>query len=165
ESGAGDHRMAPGRIDCHIRSSDSASAETSACASQKPLDRPGLVGSRRSSPALHELCCMVKLMNYSTSNNRRGRVSMSSAGTRHNRPPFRADRVGSRLRPKRLFDARMAFDGAKLDTLKSGEGRSSPQLRPFEDEAIRDAVALQERVGLKSITDGEFRRRAFHQDF
>jgi 5-methyltetrahydropteroyltriglutamate--homocysteine methyltransferase len=90
---------------------------------------------------------------------------MSSAGTRHGRPPFRADHVGSLLRPKRLFNARMAFDGATLDTLKSGEGRSFPQLKPLEDEAIRDAVALQERMGLKSITDGDFRRRTFHQDF
>ena len=90
---------------------------------------------------------------------------MSSAGTKHSSPPFRADHVGSLLRPKKLFDARMAFDGTNLDTLTSGEGRSSPGLKPLEDEAIRDVVTLQERVGLKSVTDGECRRRTFHQDF
>jgi 5-methyltetrahydropteroyltriglutamate--homocysteine methyltransferase len=90
---------------------------------------------------------------------------VTSAGTKHSSPPFRADHVGSLLRPKKLFDARIAFDGTNLDTLKSGEGRSSPELKPLEDEAIRQVVALQERVGLKSVTDGEFRRRTFHQDF
>lgn len=81
------------------------------------------------------------------------------------KPPFRADHVGSLLRPKKLFEARIKFDGDEKGSFKSGAGRSSPELKPLEDEAIREAVALQERVGLHSITDGEFRRRSFHQDF
>lgn len=80
-------------------------------------------------------------------------------------PPFHADHVGSLLRPKTLKEARAAFDGDLRRTVHSGEGRSSPQLRPIEDQAIREAVALQERVGLQSITDGEYRRRSWYQDF
>lgn len=80
-------------------------------------------------------------------------------------PPFRADHVGSLLRPKPLKEARAAFDGDLRRTVRSGEGRSSPQLRPLEDQAIREAVALQERVGLQAITDGEYRRRSWYQDF
>jgi 5-methyltetrahydropteroyltriglutamate--homocysteine methyltransferase len=82
------------------------------------------------------------------------------------KPPFRADHVGSLLRPQALHDARAAFDGDYLRrTVRSGEGRSSPELRPLEDAAILEAVALQERVGLQSITDGEYRRRSWYQDF
>src|SRR5262245_22524829 len=81
------------------------------------------------------------------------------------KPPFRADHVGSLIRPQKLFDARLKFDGNLVEEIYSGEGRSSPELKPIEDEAIREAVAMQERLGLRSITDGEFRRRSFHQDF
>jgi len=82
------------------------------------------------------------------------------------KPPFRADHVGSLLRPQALHDARAAFDGDYLRrTVRSGDGRSSPELRPLEDAAILEAVALQERVGLQSITDGEYRRRSWYQDF
>jgi 5-methyltetrahydropteroyltriglutamate--homocysteine methyltransferase len=71
-------------------------------------------------------------------------------------PPFRADHVGSFLRPKRLLDARMKHkDGALSD-----EG-----LRLVEDDAIAEIVKFQEDVGLQSITDGEFRRTYFHVDF
>ena len=72
------------------------------------------------------------------------------------KPPFRADHVGSLLRPQRLLEAR-----AKLD---KGEFNAT-ELRRIEDEAIRHAVKRQEDVGLKSITDGEFRRRSWHMDF
>lgn len=81
------------------------------------------------------------------------------------KPPFRAEHVGSLLRPKALYDARAAFDGDLTREVKSGEGRSSPTLKPIEDEAVLQAVALQERAGLHSITDGEFRRRSWYQDF
>jgi 5-methyltetrahydropteroyltriglutamate--homocysteine methyltransferase len=71
-------------------------------------------------------------------------------------PPFRADHVGSFLRPARLAEAREKFFA---DTLPADE------LRAIEDECIRDLVAKQEQVGLKGITDGEFRRTFFHVDF
>jgi 5-methyltetrahydropteroyltriglutamate--homocysteine methyltransferase len=73
-----------------------------------------------------------------------------------NRPPFRADQVGSLLRPQALVDARGRF--------KSGE-INAEQLRKHEDDAIRAAVARQESIGLKSVTDGEFRRDYWHIDF
>jgi len=81
------------------------------------------------------------------------------------KPPFRAEHVGSLLRPRSLYDARAAFDGDLRRTVRTGEGRSSATLRPIEDAAILEAVALQERVGLESITDGEYRRRSWYQDF
>jgi 5-methyltetrahydropteroyltriglutamate--homocysteine methyltransferase len=71
-------------------------------------------------------------------------------------PPFRADHVGSFLRPKRLLDARE----------KKAKGEiSATELRRVEDDAITEIVKFQEDVGLKSITDGEFRRTYFHIDF
>jgi 5-methyltetrahydropteroyltriglutamate--homocysteine methyltransferase len=72
------------------------------------------------------------------------------------RPPFRADHVGSFLRPKRLLDARAQHKEGTL----SAEG-----LRAVEDDAITEIVKFQQDVGLKSITDGEFRRTYFHIDF
>jgi methionine synthase II (cobalamin-independent) len=71
-------------------------------------------------------------------------------------PPFRADHVGSLLRPKELLDARAAAAEGRLD---------AAGLRAAEDAAIRDVVALQERLGLQSATDGEFRRTSWHMDF
>src|SRR3954466_9252666 len=71
-------------------------------------------------------------------------------------PPFRADHVGSLLRPRHLLDARAA----------AAEGRIGPDdLRAVEDDAIRDVVRLQEDIGLQSATDGEFRRTSWHMDF
>jgi methionine synthase II (cobalamin-independent) len=71
-------------------------------------------------------------------------------------PPFRADHVGSLLRPPELLRAREEHASNRLDD----EG-----LRAVEDEAIRDVVRLQEQVGLRSATDGEFRRASWHMDF
>ena len=72
------------------------------------------------------------------------------------KPPFRADHVGSLLRPQALHDARA----------KSAKGEiSAAELRAIEDKSIRDVVALQESVGLQSITDGEFRRGHYLVDF
>lgn len=71
-------------------------------------------------------------------------------------PPFRADHVGSLLRPKPLLEARERFANGQL---------SKEALRDVENEHIREAVKKQEAVGLKSITDGEFRRTYFHIDF
>jgi 5-methyltetrahydropteroyltriglutamate--homocysteine methyltransferase len=71
-------------------------------------------------------------------------------------PPFRADHVGSFLRPKRLLDAREKKANGEI---------SAAELRRVEDECITEIVRFQEDVGLKSITDGEFRRTYFHIDF
>jgi 5-methyltetrahydropteroyltriglutamate--homocysteine methyltransferase len=71
-------------------------------------------------------------------------------------PPFRADHVGSLLRPRSLLAARAE---------RSEGRRSAEQLRLDEDAAIRDAVALQQEVGLRAITDGELRRGSWHMDF
>jgi 5-methyltetrahydropteroyltriglutamate--homocysteine methyltransferase len=72
------------------------------------------------------------------------------------RPPFRADQVGSLLRPAALVEARTRFKNGEIN---------AEQLRSAEDAAIRDAVARQESVGLQSITDGEYRRDYWHIDF
>jgi len=72
------------------------------------------------------------------------------------KPPFRADQVGSLLRPKELTGARGNFKRGKLD---------AGTLKGIEDRAILEAVAKQEAVGLESITDGEFRRDWWHLDF
>ncbi len=71
-------------------------------------------------------------------------------------PPFRADHVGSLLRPPELTRAR--------DELAAGR-IGAAELRAVEDDAIRGAVALQERIGLQTVTDGEFRRGSWHMDF
>jgi 5-methyltetrahydropteroyltriglutamate--homocysteine methyltransferase len=72
------------------------------------------------------------------------------------RPPFRADQVGSLLRPAQLAHARRRWRAGELD---------ASRLRELEDGAIRDAVARQEAIGLRSVTDGEFRRDWWHLDF
>jgi 5-methyltetrahydropteroyltriglutamate--homocysteine methyltransferase len=71
-------------------------------------------------------------------------------------PPFRADHVGSFLRPKYLLDAREQKAKGEI---------TAEQLRAVEDKAITEIVKFQEDVGLQSITDGEFRRTYFHIDF
>jgi 5-methyltetrahydropteroyltriglutamate--homocysteine methyltransferase len=71
-------------------------------------------------------------------------------------PPFRAEHIGSLLRPASLLDLRRRHAaGAVKDA----------ELRAAEDAAIRDAVAMQERVGLRVVTDGEFRRHSYHSYF
>jgi 5-methyltetrahydropteroyltriglutamate--homocysteine methyltransferase len=74
----------------------------------------------------------------------------------NNRPPFRADHVGSLLRPAELLDARERFKNSEI---------SAAELRAIEDAAIRNVVKMQEDVGLQGITDGEFRRASWHMDF
>jgi 5-methyltetrahydropteroyltriglutamate--homocysteine methyltransferase len=83
-------------------------------------------------------------------------VQTETLAGRRTTPPFRADHVGSLLRPPELLSARSEFEAGRID---------SDQLRAAEDEAIRDAVALQRDVGLQSATDGEFRRATWHMDF
>ena len=76
--------------------------------------------------------------------------------TLRNKPPFRADHIGSLLRPQELLDQRVKWI--------KGE-RPLAELRKHEDKHIKDAIKLQEDVGLQAITDGEFRRESFHYDF
>jgi methionine synthase II (cobalamin-independent) len=83
-------------------------------------------------------------------------TAQSTDAGRRTTPPFRADHVGSLLRPKRLLDAREQHAAGQL---------SLEELRGIEDEAIRDVVAMQRDVGLQSATDGEFRRSSWHMDF
>src|SRR5512132_924345 len=71
-------------------------------------------------------------------------------------PPFRADHVGSLLRPPALLQARERFAAGAI---------TAEDLRAAEDDAIRDVVRMQEEVGLQSATDGEFRRSSWHMDF
>ncbi len=75
---------------------------------------------------------------------------------RRSTPPFRADHVGSLLRPQKLLRAREEFAAGTL---------TADALRAAEDEAIRDVVRMQHDVGLQSATDGEFRRASWHMDF
>jgi 5-methyltetrahydropteroyltriglutamate--homocysteine methyltransferase len=72
------------------------------------------------------------------------------------RPPFRADHVGSLLRPPEVLRAREEFAAGQVD---------AEQLRQVEDAAIREIIRMQGEVGLKSVTDGEFRRESWHMDF
>jgi methionine synthase II (cobalamin-independent) len=72
------------------------------------------------------------------------------------KPPFRADHVGSLLRPQELLAARARHQAGEI---------SAVALRDVEDRSIREAVALQESIGLRGITDGEYRRTYFHIDF
>jgi methionine synthase II (cobalamin-independent) len=71
-------------------------------------------------------------------------------------PPFRADHVGSLLRPAALLRARAEHQAGRL---------SPAALRQVEDEAIADAAKMQAELGLAGVTDGEFRRGAWHMDF
>jgi 5-methyltetrahydropteroyltriglutamate--homocysteine methyltransferase len=76
--------------------------------------------------------------------------------TARSTPPFRADHVGSLLRPAALLEARA----------RRAEGTiTADQLRAVEDVAIQEVVRMQESVGLRSATDGEFRRTSWHMDF
>ncbi|MGH8688339.1 MAG: 5-methyltetrahydropteroyltriglutamate--homocysteine S-methyltransferase [Burkholderiales bacterium] len=72
------------------------------------------------------------------------------------KPPYRADQVGSLLRPAALAEARRRWKAGALP---------ADELRRIEDTAIREAVAKQEAIGLEAVTDGEFRRDWWHLDF
>jgi 5-methyltetrahydropteroyltriglutamate--homocysteine methyltransferase len=76
--------------------------------------------------------------------------------TARTKPPFRADHVGSLLRPPELLKARDDHTAGEID---------DEALRAVEDEAVREAVRMQREVGLPSATDGEFRRNSWHMDF
>src|SRR5882757_3833066 len=90
-------------------------------------------------------------MLYASAENKREEALLSQL-----KPPFRAEHIGSLLRPKALLDQRAKFTRGEID---------QAALTAAEDQAIKDALALQERVGLKFATDGEFRRRSYHSFF
>src|SRR6185437_12262350 len=69
-------------------------------------------------------------------------------------PPFRAEHVGSLPRPERLLRAREVFHAGKL---------AKAELTQIEDECVREAVAMQARVGIGAITDGEFRKTGWRE--
>jgi 5-methyltetrahydropteroyltriglutamate--homocysteine methyltransferase len=71
-------------------------------------------------------------------------------------PPFRADHIGSLLRPDHLIEAREKYRAGEIDRAA---------LTAVEDKAVREVVAMQEEIGLQSVTDGEFRRRNYIIDF
>jgi len=72
------------------------------------------------------------------------------------KPPFRAEHIGSLLRPTALLQQRAKFARGEIDAATLGKA---------EDQAIKDALVLQERIGFKFATDGEFRRRSYHSYF
>jgi 5-methyltetrahydropteroyltriglutamate--homocysteine methyltransferase len=76
--------------------------------------------------------------------------------SRRDVPPFRADEVGSLLRPRELTGARAAHRAGRID---------DAALRGAEDAAILDVIELQRAAGLQTVTDGEFRRASWHMDF
>jgi 5-methyltetrahydropteroyltriglutamate--homocysteine methyltransferase len=86
----------------------------------------------------------------------RSRQGMRIAVPRRTKPPFRADHVGSLLRPSAVLEARDAHKAGRIP---------AAELRAIEDAAIRQAVKMQEDIGLQSATDGEFRRGSWHMDF
>ena len=81
---------------------------------------------------------------------------MRQARTLSIKPKLRADQIGSLLRPQKLKDAREAHEAGRLSTA---------ELRMIENTCISEAVQLQEAAGLHAISDGDFRRSAFHVDF
>ena len=76
--------------------------------------------------------------------------------------PYRADHVGSLLRPDSVHEARIRY---RADDIGPGGFTTCDELKAVENEAIKEAVAMQESVGLKAVTDGEFRRAFWHFDF
>ena len=83
-------------------------------------------------------------------------MTQSQSGPAAARPPFRADHVGSLLRPPELLRARDDFAAGRI---------GADDLRGIEDTAIREVVRRQAEVGLRSATDGELRRESWHMDF
>ncbi len=83
-------------------------------------------------------------------------ASAGATAGRRTVPPFRADHVGSLLRPQKLLRARDEFAAGQI---------SAERLGAIEDDAIREVVQMQRDVGLQSATDGEFRRASWHMDF
>ena len=84
-----------------------------------------------------------------------GQRGIQAVNTKTN-PPYRAEHIGSLLRPAQLIQAHRAFANGAI---------AEPEFRAIQDTHIRDVVRLQEDVGLESITDGEFRRGSYWSHF
>jgi len=82
--------------------------------------------------------------------------SQAAADAAAAKPPYRAEHIGSLLRPANLLRERARFAKGEID---------AAALAAAEDAAIADAIRLQERLGFKFVTDGEFRRRSYHSFF
>lgn len=78
----------------------------------------------------------------------------------HQRPPFRAEHLGSLLRPQNLVDKRVALDGEKTETIAKDK-----ELHTIEDEAINEIVKVQLDLGFHAVNDGEYRRHQFWGTF
>jgi len=83
-------------------------------------------------------------------------MNIRAGAVTREKPPFRAEHIGSLLRPKNLLQKRERFSRGEI---------SRAELTAAEDTSISDALALQERLGLRFVTDGEFRRRSYHSFF
>src|SRR5215469_9769862 len=86
-------------------------------------------------------------------------VSLNPAGppmSERKSPPFRADHVGSLIRPDALIEARAAADRGAMPTA---------ELAGLQQAAIRDVVRLQQEIGLRVVTDGEYNRHSWQRDF
>lgn len=78
----------------------------------------------------------------------------------HQRPPFRAEHLGSLLRPQALVDKRVALDGVKTEVIAK-----DTELHGIEDEAINEIVKVQLDLGFHAVNDGEYRRHQFWGTF
>lgn len=78
----------------------------------------------------------------------------------HQRPPFRAEHLGSLLRPQQLVDKRVALDGVKTEVIANDK-----ELHKIEDEAINEIVKAQLDLGFHAVNDGEYRRHQFWGTF
>lgn len=78
----------------------------------------------------------------------------------HQRPPFRAEHLGSLLRPQQLVDKRVALDGVKTEVIAKDQ-----ELHKIEDEAINEIVKVQLDLGFHAVNDGEYRRHQFWGTF
>jgi methionine synthase II (cobalamin-independent) len=78
----------------------------------------------------------------------------------HQRPPFRAEHLGSLLRPQNLVDKRVALDGEKTEAIAQNK-----ELHAIEDEAINEIVKVQLDLGFHAVNDGEYRRHQFWGTF
>jgi 5-methyltetrahydropteroyltriglutamate--homocysteine methyltransferase len=107
----------------------------------------GIGGNRGSGWCENAGYCRRRLVNVRT---------QSASSVVAAKPPFRAEHIGSLLRPAELLRQRARFAAGEI---------SAAELGRAEDEAIAEAVRMQEQIGFKFVTDGEFRRRSYHSFF
>jgi methionine synthase II (cobalamin-independent) len=101
-------------------------------------------------------CSTIKNKAIAVAEEYQPQLPLGRAMPQRTKPPFRADHVGSLIRPRQHTDARHEFLRGRLDR---------PSLQRAEDEAVCDVIAMQERLGLRAVTDGEFRRTSWREGF